>query len=536
MPSIRRQTRTMEDVVQAMSLRLQLLLLQALIVCLVTVAAGVIAVTVQERSVREAYRERMVDVAQQIARLPAILDAFDDPNPSVAIQPIAELIRESSNLTYVVVTDEEGIRFSHPDESRIGEKVSTDPSAPLSGEIFVGTQTGTLGTSWRVKVPVYADGNADSEIIGSASVGVLESELAADVQDWVPTLLIWFGGAALVGVFAAAGVTAIIRRRLLGLEPKEIAELVDERETTLHRLSEGLVRVDGAGLIISANDAAGRLLGRDDLVGAQVADVLEPAVLDVLERGEPEGRLVLAGERAVIARGTGMKDDSGRAVGGTLLLRDHTELHSALREMDGQQSLTDGLRAQAHEFANSMHVITGLLELDLVDEARDYIARSQPGGALGIDSAADGVGAELAALLSVKDAQARERGIALSVDATGTVPSEMSADLITVVGNLVDNAFDACGAEDRVGVVIAAGAVAVAVTVDDTGPGVPEHLNEKIFDEGVSTKGSTARARGIGLALVRRVVRRRRGSVVLSASPSGGARFTVTLPISGESS
>ena len=144
-----------------MSLRVQLLLLQAFIVCVATLITGTIAATLQERAIRDAYQDRMVAVAQSVARLPAILDALDDRDPAATVQPIAEVIREASDVTYVVVTDADGIRLSHPEPDRIGEPVSTDPGVPLSGEMYVGTQTGTLGESWRVKVPIFAaDGPA----------------------------------------------------------------------------------------------------------------------------------------------------------------------------------------------------------------------------------------------------------------------------------------------------------------------------------------------------------------------------------------
>ncbi|MEV7874799.1 ATP-binding protein [Microbacterium sp. NPDC089188] len=521
--------------VRALSLRLQLLLLQALIVCVVTLGAGLVAVWIQESAIRDSYRERMVGVALSIARLPVIVEAFDDPDPSAAIQPVAEVIREASSLTYVVVTDVDGIRFSHPHPDRIGESVSTDPSIPLSGQVWSGTETGTLGESYRVKVPVYADGDtgeddAGAEIIGSVSVGVLESELAADLQSRLPGLLLAFGGAAVAGVFGAAWVAALIRRRIFGLEPDEIAEMVGERETMLHRLSEGVIRVDHRGIVTSANDAAERIIDRGALRGRRADETLDGPLLQVMEDGEPEGRLVLAGERPVIARSTGLRDDRGRLVGATLLLRDHSELHEALRQMDGQQSLTEGLRAQAHEFANSLHVVSGLLELGAYDDAREFIARVRPGGSLDLGPDAAGLGSELTALLSVKLARSRELDVALEIIADGTPPAEAVGDIVTVVGNLVDNALEACRPGDRLRVTVDATAPAVRIVVDDSGAGVPDSLHDRVFDEGVSTKDARRRARGIGLALVRRVARRRGGEARVSRSPLGGARFEVVLP------
>jgi two-component system CitB family sensor kinase len=520
---------------RSMTLRVQLLLLQVLIVCVVTVGTGVVAGAMQERAIRDAYQDRMQAVALSVARLPAILEALDDEEPALIIQPIAEVIREASNVTYVVVTDAEGIRYSHPNPERIGEMVSTDPSVPLSGEIYVGTQTGTLGPSWRVKVPIFIDG----EIVGTVSVGILESDLSAEFVANLYWLLIAMGGSAIVGVLGAALVTAIIRRRIYRLEPKEIASLVENRETTLHRLTEGVVTVDEHGTIELVNDAAAELLDAPaaDLVGRPARDALGGALADVLEQGEQEGRLVLAGERVLIARSTGTHD-AGEAVAATLLLRDHTELHEMLRRVDGAQSLTDGLRAQAHEFANAMHVVAGLLEIGRGDEARAFIARRTPGGSIGLRDDATLLGdPELTALLSVKAAQARELGIDLDVSQTGSLDRPLdpalAADLVTILGNLVDNAIEACGVGDRIEVAVDLGATALAVTVDDSGAGVPEHLRGWIFTEGMSTKGpdgETQAGRGIGLALVRRVVERRRGSIGAEEAPIGGARFRLVIP------
>lgn len=320
-----------------MTLRVQLLLLQALIVCSVTLATGIVAAAMQEASIREAYKDRMRAVAQSIAALPSIVDAFDDADPSLSIQPIAEVIREASDLTYVVVTDADGIRFSHPNEERIGERVSTDPSVPLSGEIYVGTQTGTLGTTWRVKVPIYAP---DDEIIGTASVGVLESHLDAEYAAnliWLITAII---AAAALGVFGSAWVTSVIRRRIYRLEPHEIAALVHNQQTTLHGLSEGVITVNAAGVITLANDAAARFLDTtgEQLTGAAAADALTPEMLDVLRDGEDAGRPLILGARVVVARSTGAVLD-GSPVEASLLLRDHTEMHDVVRRVEAADQI-----------------------------------------------------------------------------------------------------------------------------------------------------------------------------------------------------
>lgn len=320
-----------------MTLRVQLILLQALIVAVVTLIAGVTAGVIQAHTVRDAYEDRMLAVAQSIASMPAIRSAFQDEDPAATIQPLAETIRKASDLTYVVIANADGIRYSHPNPSRIGEKVSTDPSVPLSGQIYMGTQTGTLGPSWRVKVPIFAD---DSQVIGTVSVGILESQGDGEFAG----NLFWIIGAMLaavvLGMFGSAWVTAIIRRRIHRLEPHEITALVHNQETTLHGLSEGVITVDAHGTITLVNDAAARLLGTDAaaLADRPAAEVLDDELLSVLRDGEDAGRPVIVGDRVLVARGTGTSagDEAEQA---TLLLRDHTELHDVVRRVEAADAI-----------------------------------------------------------------------------------------------------------------------------------------------------------------------------------------------------
>ncbi|WP_455603292.1 sensor histidine kinase [Cellulosimicrobium funkei] len=542
---------------RAVSLRVQLLVLQVAIVLLVVASAGAVASTLQHRQLRDAYLDRMTAVAFSVARLPAIIDAFDDDDPAATIQPIAEVIREASDVTYVVVTDDEGVRYSHPDPTRIGETVSTDPSVPLSGEVWTGTQTGTLGESWRVKVPVFGP---EGDVVGTASVGILESDLADDLADDLGWLLAALSVAAALGVVCAAFVTRAVRRRIFRLEPEEIGRLLETRDAMLHGISEGVVALDRDGAVVLVNDEAQRLLGvaAADAVGRPAHDVLDPQLLalvpdaagpadaDAPAAGPEEGgALVLAGERVLLARADRARV-AGRAVGTVLLLRDHTELHALLRDLDGARGLTDALRAQSHEFANKLHVVSGLLELGQADEAVAFIERAGHGGLLTASGVAPGVHSpEVAALLLVKATTTRERGSRLEVSPsahlaapTGPDDAALHGDALTVLGNLVDNAVDAVGAGGRVRVLVTDRAPdgtgptpdgRVVVVVEDDGPGIPAGSRADVFAAGYTTKAGP-HGRGIGLALVRRVAARRGGTVEVTTSVLGGARVAVALP------
>ncbi len=517
-----------------MRLRTQLVLLQSAIMLVVILGTGVAAALIQERVLRDAYLDRMIGVAESVAQLPSVVDAYDDAEPSRVIQPLAESIRIASGMTYVVVTDRDGIRFSHPNPALIGERTSTEPTTAETGERFVGTQEGTLGVSWRAKVPVLG---ADGELLGQVSVGILESELQADWLDDIWVLGVCLAVAAVLGVVLATWAAAVVRRRIHGVEPDEIRAMLEIRDATLHGIGEGLVVLDEDARIALSNDAALRLLGRtgDDLVGVRIAEVLDAAV-DPLLADPGEQQLVLAGERVLVARADPVVV-GGRTVGTVLILRDRTELDAALRDLAGAQGMTETLRAQQHEFANTLHTLGGLIELGESAAAMQVLARAGAGGALADEHATGVRELEVAALLLAKRAQAREHGVELAVREDALLrpaPAGDAGDWVTVLGNLVDNAIDAAAAAVEVGIDDRDGPLgrAVEVTVDDDGAGVPEAERAAIFDLEVSTKAhASGLARGYGHTLVRRVVERLGGEVRVERSPLGGARFVATLPV-----
>lgn len=521
-------------------LAVQLLAMQVVIVLVTVLVAGVLAVRLEEKQIRSTYARRVLTIARSLASVPTVQEAYRTPDPSTSLEPLAELVRQAAGATFVVFTDDRGIRYSHPDPDKIGKMVSTDPTVALSGEEFVGTETGSLGPSLRAKVPVY-DGSGDVQ--GTVSVGILESRLSADLADVVPTLATWLAVAALLGVLGAAGVARLVRRRIFGLEPDQIADLLKTREAMLHGIREGVVALDERGRLALVNDEAMRLLGLDaDPIGRPAADVLEPEVLHAIEGhdgsdgsdGRVSDRLVLAGERLLVANRTTARVGD-RDVGRVLTLRDRTELFDVLRALEGQRSITDALRAQAHEFSNHLHVLSGLIDLGRHDEAVRFVERLGAGsGLLGGASMSQVEDASVAALLVAKAAAARERGVTLRLDLGSELADGAGDDVVTILGNLVDNAVDAAGPGGTVEVFVHGEGPRddVEIRVADDGPGVPPERRRQIFTAGVSTKVPTPdqHGRGIGLALVSRIVTRRHGRAQVSDRPGGGAVFSVVLP------
>ncbi|THA27520.1 sensor histidine kinase [Streptomyces sp. RKND-216] len=479
--------------------------------------------------------QRALAIARSTAVQPGLPEQLRSPGGPSADGPVqerAERVRRTTGASYVVIMDTRGIRWSHPEVRRIGRYVSTDPARALAGHEVRHIDVGTLGRSARGKVPVRDD---EGRIVGAVSVGIAYDSVRERLLGAVPELLAYAGGALGVGVLAALLVSRRLQRQTHDLAFSDISALLAEREAMLHGIREGVVALDGAGRIRLVNDEAQRLL---DLAPRDAGRALEEALgsgrtADVLT-GRVTGRdlLTVRGGRVLVANR--MPTDDGGAV---VTLRDRTELEQLGRELDSSRVLVDALRAQDHEHANRLHVLLGLLELELYDEAAAYLSE-----VVGVHRAtAEQITGQvrdpqLAALLVGKATVAAERDVALRVRSGTLLPDRLvdAREMVTVVGNLVDNALDAAAGTARaeVGVeLLPAGGTGVRLRVTDSGPGIPPERREQVFAEGWSTKPPPAHGRrGLGLALVKRLAERHGGIVRVGEAPGGGAEFTVELP------
>jgi len=357
----------------------------------------------------------------------------------------------------------------------------------------------------------------------------------------VPELLLLILLAASAGVAGSWLLARRIKKQTHGLEPAQIASLADHREALLHSIREGVLGVGPTGLVTVVNDGARSLLDLpDDAVGRHVDDLgLEPDLLDVI-RGARTGidLVVVHRDRVLVVnrRTARTGGRSGVASGTVTTLRDRSELIAVQRQLGATRNATDTLRAQTHEFDNQLHVISGLLQLQEYDEARDYVGGLTRRRAE-VDSAVTAriEDPPLAALMVAKSSLAAESRVELVISPATRcprLPAELSTDVATVVGNLVDNALDAVAnlANASIRVEVTVDETDVHVTVSDSGPGVSPDAANRIFDRGFSTKSAAVvGGRGIGLSLVRQICEQRGGAV--GVQYADGAVFTAVLPL-----
>jgi len=515
----------------------QALLLHLGVLVLVLVAGlGLVALLLRSELERQ-FEQRALAIAHSVAADPQVSAAVTSlpPSDSGIVEQAAERVRLRTGALFVVVTDDHGVRYSHPNRSLIGQVVSTDPSQALAGRDVAVIETGTLGLSARGKTPLR---DASGRVVGEVSVGI-------DAQDVHQRLLALLAGTAgfgavalLLGLAGAGLLTRRLKRQTLGLEPSELADLVLEHEAVLHGVRDGVVAIEPPGTggrVAMANDEARRLLGEQVQPGAGVG-VLPPRLAALVAGGELDEQLVLTGSRtlAVTARRVSR---SGRELGTVLTVRDRTQLVDLGRELETVRALFDALRAQSHEHSNRLHALAGMLHLGHVDEASAYLE------ALSGDPLSVGDDIErlrdpyLRGLLAAKASAAAERGVALRLSEDSVLESELSAPLavVTVVGNLLDNAVRAAAEGERrpawVEVAVAGDDTALSVGVSDSGPGLDDAGAALAFTDGWTTRSDDAPRHGLGLALARQVARRHGGDVELLAvaGPDHGAVFVARM-------
>jgi sensor histidine kinase regulating citrate/malate metabolism len=511
------------------SLATQAIALQIVVIAVVVLAGSVLALFDAGRDGDAAARQQVLGIATALADSPSTATAIESGRATEILQPVTEAVRTNTQIAFITIMAPDRTRFTHTDPNQIGGQYIGTIEPALRGETFTEVYTGTLGPSIRAVAPVR---NGAGRIVGLVSAGILQQSLAERWRSQVPTIAAVSLGALAI---ALAGVWAI-RRRLLrqthGLRPDELRVMYEHHDAILHSVSEGLIVVDRNGVAL-ANDEARRLLAlppgpvnRSDL--PEFLRTYNPGARD--EVHVTEDRVLVVNRSPVEGKRTPDAHSSE-----VVTIRDRTELQGALGELSSLKVLTDTLRSQAHEAANKLHTIVTMVEMGRADEAVTFATNELELSQQLVDRLSNAVGEPaLVALLIGKTAQADERGIELTVTEETHLPSNVDdlalsgPEMVTVLGNLIDNAMDACDREDPwVEVTVSQDDGTLLIQVADSGPGMDAGTFEKAMQRGYSTKGSADDHHGLGLALVAQVVKRHNGT--LSADVSYGSVVTVTV-------
>ncbi|TCC27854.1 sensor histidine kinase [Kribbella speibonae] len=525
----------------------QLLVLQLAIVVIVLVAVAAVSLAQSAATFNRVEGRRVTLLAEQLSSNPALRFNIRNPAPAEMLAPTLQTSLAQSGVTSITVADIDGKVIAATNVTLIGTQLTLGDPDVRRG--WSGQLRGDGGTELVAQVPVLSEGrDAQGKLdgtlgdhLGTVMVGERVPSVLQRLRGASSYLAIYLGIACVLGLLGSWLLARRIKRQTLGLEPREIAGLAEHREAMLYGLAEGVVALDPHLRVTLVNDVGRRLLDLpSDAVGKSLRELgVEGRLRDVLA-GEDEARdavVVRRGRVLVMNRMEVLKD--GRSLGSVTTLRDRTELAQLERELGSFRSSAELLRAQTHEFANQLHTISGLIQIGEYDEVVTYVgALNRYRESLDLTVTRRVHDTTVAALLMAKSSVAAERRVELRVSEKTTLlrlDPALSADIATVLGNLVDNAVDAAAQSGTplspawVEVELRQDATSVEIVVRDSGPGVAPELAQEVFAHGFTTKAAAEGERGIGLAMTRLICRRRGGEVAVTNLTEGGAAFVARM-------
>lgn len=524
-----------------LKLKTKLIILICLVFILAVIAENTYIIRIVNNQYHQDASEHVEEIANIIANSPEIINKLSNPTLEnlAFIQIYTEKARRLSQVQFITIFDMKGIRFSHPDENKIGKKiVGGDGERALNGESYLSTAQGTLGLSIRAFKPILSN---DNKQIGALMVGQtvnnIEHLASRTKQPIILTLII----SLCIAVILALWFSKSIKNILLGLEPYEMVKLFEERDAIIRTVKEGILVINCNGIITQINDEAIRILRitkhKSKILGGNVTQIIPNTRLhEVILTGEPEydceqninGIIILTNRTPLFV--------NGQLTGAIASFRDMTEIRQLAENLTGVNRYADALRSQSHEFNNKLHVIYGLTFNDnnheLVDYLEDLIGTQEKEYEQISKSIHDPI---ISGFLNSKFSRARELGVTLHFHITGQLNSlsdnSIAHKLVTILGNLIDNGLDAVQFNDdkQITITVNIDHDYFIIEVKDNGQGItPEH-SQQIFTKGYSTKGDN---RGFGLYLVLASVDELNGHIELCQTvPTTGACFKVLLPL-----
>lgn len=523
------------------SLKAQMICLVFLLVFSLTLIAGGLYTAMISEVLEDQIGKRALQVSRTVAQLPMVKHQIVKPRPEGKLQALAEKIREEVGAEFIVIGNRDGIRFSHPKPDRLGKKMVGGDNAPAleRGESYVSRAVGTLGPSIRGKVPIFDESGG---IVGVVSVGYLQENVRVIIHDHQLKVGVLVGVLVVFGILGAVSISNRFKRAIFDLEPEQIARLLTERETIIDSIREGIVAIDRHANVTVVNRQAIVILGKDSesqIIGQPIKDVLPGAKLSrILSGGEQRHDQELEVNGTIMLINTVPMIEQDTIIGAVASFRRRDELDILAKQFSQVKEYSEMLRAQTHEYSNKLHTIAGLIQIDHDKEALELISQETAGYQGLIAFLAKAVPFPvLAAFILGKYNHAQELRIEFEIDPDSQlkdVPSELSREkLVTILGNLLDNAFDAAlQGEHQAKVKLSMTDVSndLVFEVEDSGAGVPAEKSEQIFERGFTTKQND---RGHGLYLARKALRDLGGQITLSDSDLGGALFSVFIPKQG---
>ncbi|KKI93836.1 ATPase [Bacillus sp. SA1-12] len=513
-------------------------LISTLILVIIFLLASIFAY-LQSVDTRNQVEQLALQAAKSISLMPELREAIEDKDLEISFRPIAEQVKDQVNAANIMIENRNEIIYSHVTPDKVGSKSSghTNYHALLFGGSNIFEVERTEGSVIIGKVPIIADYGDYTRVIGIVSVEFFEKDIYKNIFNRIKTIALVSTLVLFVGIIGGIFLTKSIRKDTLGLEPHEISSLFRERSAILLSIKEGIIALDQKGVITLINHSAESMLhlNEESFTGKHLNQVLPNLIIDeVLQLGKTIHNVeIQVNDKMYIFNLIPIFEDE-HVVGVVSSFRDKTELKKLLETISEVRTYSEGLRAQTHEYANKLYLLSGLLQLERYQEAFDFIQKEsniqQHQNRILFNQIHD---ANVQAILLGKLGKASENKILLEIDPDSFVdplPQHIEVtEMITIIGNLIDNAFEAVidQKEKKVTFSISSMGNDIIIEVTDNGKGIDEEVIDSLFTLGYSSKGKN---RGYGLFNVQQIVGALGGTIEVSNEKNGGAIFTVYLP------
>uniref|UniRef100_UPI0040563B11 sensor histidine kinase n=1 Tax=Agathobacter sp. TaxID=2021311 RepID=UPI0040563B11 len=520
--------------IQRLFFRSQLVLVISLAVFL-----GVAGTLINMHFETEKRDQNLQNVAEAIARSPLLAknNAYSENEMTILTEYLDSLKETLEDIDVISVVNVSSIRVYHSNHSLIGTVYDGNwPKFDEGGKgYYASDETGPSGSQRRAYAAIYDE---DGNYVGFVMAIMLMKNIQIENLQMLFIFLVITIVAILIDLIISAELSQKVKQGLMGYEPDVFTAMYKMRDNILETLEEGILAVDKNGMVQFANDAAVHMLKNEpdfELIGKSIDVIGDRALSDIMANGGKKLNASIEKADIIIDR-VPIKED-GKVVGAIAVLHDRAEYTKLMEDLSGTRYLVDSMRANNHDFTNKLHVILGLIQMEMYEEATSYIQNITMVQREMISKVMHAVSEPaVAALLIGKIARASELNVKFVLReschyaaADMNVPSEM---LITVIGNILDNAFDAMNESSDFGQPkellfgIFSKPGAMLITADDTGMGIKEEDLEHIFENGYSTKGE---GRGTGLYQVKTMVENFGGRITVESQEGIGTSFSVSF-------
>lgn len=493
------------------------------------------------KNIKSTSKTNVMNVAEMVANSREVIDALGKKDPDKIIGPYIEnQLKSLDEIEYIIVVDNEGMRYSHPNVNMIGQKfVGGDESRVVKeGDVYISEAIGTLGRSLRAFVPIY---NVEkNKEIGFVCVGMLTKSIEQSEHMAILYIILISIGSLAVGIVGAFILSNNIKNTLLGLEPEEITNLYNEKIGILDAIYEGLIAIDNNGNITLVNDSALNILhyenqiDKNSIIGKNIDEIFPTTnLIKVLEEGKCKFEEEQKINNTVIMTNKIPIKDRDKVIGAIATFRDKTEVTRLAEELTGVKKMAWSLRAQNHEFMNKLHTISGLIQLEEYDEALQFISNVAKNrnniSSILTKKIKD---PSLSAILFSKYNKAEENRIKFNIDESSKIsklPKFMdSEDIVSIVGNLIENSLDAVDNDGsgEVYIKIIQYSELIEIKISDNGPGIKDEYMDKIYEQGFTTKEGQ---RGHGMYIVKQIIDRANGKIELKVN--NGVNWNIIIPM-----